>query len=191
MADFPQFPLPSQSFVVPRHRHPDPIPTNTVPGELHQIRAYIEATRIRVRYLEGLLEPSIIDEVTEIKRAMMDTHRTLERLQRRANQISAAVLMGAVTVEMWQAYQRLVKLEERLRGRRIDGRRMSSYVPTGVRRLSCAVGLSTNRAEHRSGVNRDALLAQETPHPEQSWLEDAEEGREDNDEPGLSMSGGL
>ncbi|PSN71755.1 hypothetical protein BS50DRAFT_235362 [Corynespora cassiicola Philippines] len=92
-----------------------PIPTNTIPGELHQIQAYVDATNTRIRYLEGLLEPTLAEQITEIKRGLKDAHRGLEKLQNSTSHQQTSGVLEDVTRKTWRAYRRLVSLEERMR----------------------------------------------------------------------------
>ncbi|KAF1955301.1 hypothetical protein CC80DRAFT_594473 [Byssothecium circinans] len=92
-----------------------PVPTNTVNGELHQINAHAMAIKARAECLRGLIEPRALEEVTDIKRLMRDTHRILESLHRKATENDRNFCLGDVTVQAWQAYQKLVKMEERLK----------------------------------------------------------------------------
>lgn len=98
------------------------VPTNSTPGELHQIRAHIESTRTCIRFLEALFEPPAAGEVNELKKIMRDAHQRLERLQQHFKIGENTASMDEVTVATWQVYQQLVKLEENLR-------RVHNYVP--------------------------------------------------------------
>lgn len=57
---------------------------SAIRGELHQIRTYVNAIQTRVEYLQGLLDPSALDDVRAMKQALKNTHRDLEKLQERA-----------------------------------------------------------------------------------------------------------
>lgn len=111
-----------------------PVPTHTVPGELHQIRAYVEATRTRIGYLEQLLGPRMADDVSEIKGVIGEAHETLERLRKAEGNEFVVTSIAEIAARMWHAYRRLVSLEERLQ--RVDCRthinvqRPSTNVPT-------------------------------------------------------------
>jgi hypothetical protein len=187
-----------RSRTLPSQRNSDPIPTNTVPGELHQIHAYAAAIKTRVEYLQGLIEPTALDEITEIKRVMKDTHRILERLQRKASEHDANFDLSDVTVQAWQAYQKLVKMEERLRRpsgewgkeREVEASQPISYVPTGAQRLAI------ERVPMPTGFEEDLEEGEEvyvTRTLGKSWLADPEvEETDDALETGLyMMSGGL
>ncbi|KAF2246699.1 hypothetical protein BU26DRAFT_606901 [Trematosphaeria pertusa] len=176
MAPVAYFPLPpSSSTAATREaisqRHYDPTPTNTVPGELHQIRAYVDAMNTRIGYLEGLLEPSSVDQVTEIKRGLKGTHKGLEKLQTRVSNRSISTAIAEIKRKAWQAYRRLVFFEEYLREmgmpREIQGQ--------GSRQHAVAYASSE---------------ASQPRVPEMSWLNDAEEGDEDNEQD-TYMSGAL
>jgi adenosyl cobinamide kinase/adenosyl cobinamide phosphate guanylyltransferase len=89
-------------------------------NNLHQVEDYVRRTSGRVQYLEGLieLEHSTIGQVTEIKRQLKTAHRNLEKLHFErcpllGNDVNTWVI-GAMRLA-WQAYRRMVKLEEKLR----------------------------------------------------------------------------
>lgn len=89
-------------------------------NNLHQVEDYVRRTSVRVQYLEGLieLEHSTIGQVTEIKRQLKTAHRNLEKLHfERCPLLGTDVntwVVGAMRLA-WQAYRRMVKLEEKLR----------------------------------------------------------------------------
>lgn len=89
-------------------------------NNLHQVEDYVRRTSVRVQYLEALIEQehSTIGQVTEIKRQLKTAHRNLEKLHFErcpllGNDVNTWVL-GAMRLA-WQAYRRMVKLEEKLR----------------------------------------------------------------------------
>lgn len=89
-------------------------------NNLHQVEDYVRRTSGRVQHLEALIEQehSTIGQVTEIKRQLKTAHRNLEKLHfercpslgNEVNQWVASAMRLA-----WQAYRRMVKLEEKLR----------------------------------------------------------------------------
>ena len=89
-------------------------------NNLHQVEDYVRRTSVRVQYLEALIEQehSTIGQVTEIKRQLKTAHRNLEKLHFErcpslGNEVNQWVT-GAMRLA-WQAYRRMVKLEEKLR----------------------------------------------------------------------------
>ncbi|KAF1923679.1 uncharacterized protein M421DRAFT_307540 [Didymella exigua CBS 183.55] len=89
-------------------------------NNLHQVEDYVRRTSVRVQHLEALIEKeySTIGQVTEIKRQLKTAHRNLEKFHFErcpllGNDVNAWVL-GAMRLA-WQAYRRMVKLEEKLR----------------------------------------------------------------------------
>ncbi|KAJ8111607.1 hypothetical protein OPT61_g5842 [Boeremia exigua] len=89
-------------------------------NNLHQVEDYVRRTSVRVQYLEALIEQehSTIGQVTEIKRQLKTAHRNLEKLHfERCPSLGIEVnqwVQGAMRLA-WQAYRRMVKLEEKLR----------------------------------------------------------------------------
>ena len=89
-------------------------------NNLHQVEDYVRRTSVRVQYLEALIEQehSTIGQVTEIKRQLKTAHRNLEKLHfERCPSLGTDVnlwVVGAMRLA-WQAYRRMVKLEEKLR----------------------------------------------------------------------------
>lgn len=89
-------------------------------NNLHQVEDYVRRTSVRVQYLESLIEQeySTIGQVTEIKRQLKTAHRNLEKLHfERCPSLGTEVnhwVSGAMRLA-WQAYRRMVKLEEKLR----------------------------------------------------------------------------
>jgi hypothetical protein len=89
--------------------------THTISGELHQIRAYVDATNTRVSYISSLLSSTSTDEITEIKRAMKDAHRGLEKLEAQFRGLPSLKEVVEITGQVWSTYRRLRVLEEGLR----------------------------------------------------------------------------
>jgi hypothetical protein len=89
-------------------------------NNLHQVEDYVRRTSVRVQYLETFIEQeySTIGQVTEIKRQLKTAHRNLEKLHfEKCPALGAEVnnwVKGAMR-HAWQAYRRMVKLEEKLR----------------------------------------------------------------------------
>ncbi|KAF9691885.1 hypothetical protein EKO04_009878 [Ascochyta lentis] len=89
-------------------------------NNLSQVENYVRKTSVRVQYLETLIEQehSTIGQVTEIKRQLKTAHRNLEKLHfERCPSLGTEVndwVTGAMRLA-WQAYRRMVKLEENLR----------------------------------------------------------------------------
>lgn len=89
-------------------------------NNLHQVEDYVRRTSVRVQYLEGLIEQerSTIGQVTEIKRQLKTAHRNLEKLHfEKCPSLGTEVnqwVQGAMRLA-WQAYRRMVKLEDKLR----------------------------------------------------------------------------
>ncbi|KAH6643188.1 hypothetical protein C7974DRAFT_301930 [Boeremia exigua] len=89
-------------------------------NNLHQVEDYVRRTSGRVQYLEALIEQehSTIGQVTEIKRQLKTAHRNLEKLHfEKCPSLGFEVnhwVQGAMRLA-WQAYRRMVKLEEKLR----------------------------------------------------------------------------
>ncbi|KAJ4985426.1 hypothetical protein SVAN01_09086 [Stagonosporopsis vannaccii] len=89
-------------------------------NNLHQVEDYVRRTSVRVQYLEALIEQerSTIGQVTEIKRQLKTAHRNLEKLHfEKCPSLGIEVnqwVQGAMRLA-WQAYRRMVKLEEKLR----------------------------------------------------------------------------
>lgn len=89
-------------------------------NNLCQVEDYVRRTSVRVQYLEALIEQehSTIGQVTEIKRQLHRAHRNLEKLHfERCPSLGTEVnqwVTGAMRLA-WQAYRRMVKLEEKLR----------------------------------------------------------------------------
>ncbi|KAF3002371.1 hypothetical protein E8E13_000748 [Curvularia kusanoi] len=89
-------------------------------NNLHQVEDYVRRTSVRVQYLEALIEQehSTIGQVTEIKRQLKTAHRNLEKLHfDRCPSLGFEVnqwVQGAMRLA-WQAYRRMVKLEEKLK----------------------------------------------------------------------------
>lgn len=171
------FPLPPGSQAIPEQRQSDPTPTHTIPGELHQLRAHVESTRIRAGYLEALVDPSLADEVTEAKRVMKDTHMILERLHRKINACDFAVIMAEVKLEAWQVYQRLVRLEDEVRG--LWNRRQNPYREKDPQ--SSSMGSNSPETVVRTRLDRDmegrtepSQVSDPSPN-EQSWLDDEDD----------------
>jgi hypothetical protein len=126
--------VPSPRCLAPAaQRLSDLAPTHTVAGELHQIRAYNDSIRTRLNFLDQALGPSLVDDVGEIKRGMKDSHRRLEKLQKKAGDRTASGLMQQATKEAWESYQRMVTLEARLKD--LELRRPAVYVTTGARHV--------------------------------------------------------
>src|SRR5690242_7322290 len=89
-------------------------------NNLHQVEDYVRRTSVRVQYLEALIEQerSTIGQVTEIKRQLKTAHRNLEKLHfEKCPSLGIEVnqwVQGSMRLA-WQAYRRMVKLEEKLR----------------------------------------------------------------------------
>ncbi|KAJ4334695.1 hypothetical protein N0V95_009108 [Ascochyta clinopodiicola] len=89
-------------------------------NNLSQVESYVRRTSVRVQYLEALIEQehSTIGQVTEIKRQLKTAHRNLEKLHfERCPSLGTEVndwVTGAMRLA-WQAYRRMVKLEENLK----------------------------------------------------------------------------
>ena len=89
--------------------------TRTISGTLRELRSLAELTKASVANLEALLRPSALAQVTSTKRLMRDAHQDLERLQNQTSEKEVATSIREVAVEAWKVYQRLVKIEEKLR----------------------------------------------------------------------------
>lgn len=89
-------------------------------NNMDQVEDYVRRTSVRVQYLEALIEQerSTIGQVTEIKRQLKTAHRNLEKLHfEKCPSLGIEVnqwVQGAMRLA-WQAYRRMVKLEEKLR----------------------------------------------------------------------------
>jgi hypothetical protein len=92
-----------------------PPKTHTIAGELHQIRAYVDATNTRISYISSLLSNTSTDEITEIKRRLKDAHRGLEKLETRFRGLPSLKEVVEITGQVWNIYTRLRVLEEGLR----------------------------------------------------------------------------
>ena len=132
---FPYSPL-SQS----QQSHVAPASRDISPGEivhqLQQVRTHADLTASRIHYLQMLIdyEGATIAQVTELKRQLKETHRELEGFHRELQSDhgdDSAQAVRDVVREVWKAYRRMVKLEERLRGE--DGSSTSSTTLTVVK----------------------------------------------------------
>ena len=106
-----------------RGRSPETAPKlsrEIMANNLHQVEDYVRRTSVRVQDLEALVEQehSTIGQVTEIKRQLKTAHRNLEKLHfDRCPSLGFEVnqwVQGAMRLA-WQAYRRMVKLEEKLK----------------------------------------------------------------------------
>jgi hypothetical protein len=89
-------------------------------NNLHQVEDYVRRTSMRVQDLEALIKQghSTIGRVTEIKRQLKTAHRNLEKLHFDRCPSLGFEVNQWVQVAMrlaWQAYRRIVKLEEKLK----------------------------------------------------------------------------
>ena len=147
----------SRSFAPAARKQPDPTPTHTVSGELHQIHAYSSAMRVRISYLAEALGPSVVGEVGKLKRDMKDSHRVLEMLQQRVYDDMIAELLEQTTNEAWKVYQGLVALEARLK--ELEPVRPDTYIPTGARNLAIAEAKPTWFARGSLSLSTTSITA--------------------------------
>jgi hypothetical protein len=132
---FPYSPL-SQS----QQSHEAPASRDLSPGEivheLQQVRTHADLTASRIHYLQMLIdyEGATIAQVTELKRQLKETHGELEGFYRELQSDhgdDSAQAVRDVVREVWKAYRRMVKLEERLKGE--DGSSTSSTTGTVIK----------------------------------------------------------
>lgn len=116
----PQRPSPKPSSTRGKPLRAPKLSREIMANNLHQVEDYVRRTSVRVQYLEALIEQehSTIGQVTEIKRQLHRAHRNLEKLHfERCPSLGTEVnqwVTGAMRLA-WQAYRRMVKLEEKLR----------------------------------------------------------------------------
>ena len=103
----------SSSFT--QHTTPAIMSTRSISEALQEVRSLAELTKTSVADLEALLSPSALAQITSTKRLMRETHQDLERLQSQTGEKETAESIRETAVEAWRVYQRLVKVEEKLR----------------------------------------------------------------------------
>lgn len=144
---------------------------NTLPGELHQIQAYVDATNTHIHHLSSLVEPSAAEQIAQIKRGLKDAHRGLEKLEEQFAAVSD------ITREVWGTYRRLRELEEKLhRGEDLSIRRDDAKVVSGGRVVRAVPAIET--ASVASALEGESAKVYDA---------DADEGEEE-DEMGLEGS---
>ncbi|KAF1973676.1 hypothetical protein BU23DRAFT_128661 [Bimuria novae-zelandiae CBS 107.79] len=160
-----------------------PAPVSTapsIPGELQELRSLAELTKARVGNLEVLLGPPALTQVTETKRIMRDAYRNLERLQSQIAEGESVALISETTVEAWQVYQRLVKIEEKLRRAVIEPVDVEDSQPTNLTaQAPAALKHSHDHSRHSSG--RVSFASNPKPTPEEK--ENAEEREQTSQRP--------
>jgi hypothetical protein len=158
--------IPRPSVNTPAAQHPSQtyaVPATVISGELQELRSLAELTKARVGNLEALLEPPALAQITKTKRLMRDAHRTLERLQRRVSEPESFALVGDATVEAWQVYQRLVKIEEKLRRAVSDASSTDTIQSGAAPQATTGVERRSQHRRHSSGRVSFALYPRPTP----------------------------
>jgi hypothetical protein len=135
-------------------------------NNLHQVEDYVRRTSVRVQYLEGLieLEHSTIGQVTEIKRQLKTAHRNLEKLHFErcpllGNDVNTWVL-GAMRLA-WQAYRRMVKLEEKLRSLPVNFSDSDDWVGDYEKESPVMIGIEMEPEKKESSADTKAGAAEE------------------------------
>ncbi|KAJ4375439.1 hypothetical protein N0V86_006970 [Didymella sp. IMI 355093] len=139
-------------------------------NNLHQVEDYVRRTSVRVQYLEGLIEQehSTIGQVTEIKRQLKTAHRNLEKLHFErcpllGNDVNTWVL-GAMRLA-WQAYRRMVKLEERLRNLPVSLSDSDDWVGDYEKESPVMIGIEMEPEKKALDADTEAGAAEE-PRPQ-------------------------
>jgi predicted metal-dependent hydrolase len=81
----------------------------SLPSELTQIRAYIDAANYHIEHLQTVAEESAKEQIADARRGLKDAHRGLERLE------GDFAFIGEIKREVWQTYRRLRDFEEIMR----------------------------------------------------------------------------
>ncbi|KZM28328.1 hypothetical protein ST47_g527 [Ascochyta rabiei] len=136
-------------------------------NNLSQVESYVRRTSVRVQYLEALIEQehSTIGQVTEIKRQLKTAHRNLEKLHfERCPSLGIEVndwVTGAMRLA-WQAYRRMVKLEEKLKNLPVNFSDSEDWAKDGERDSPVMIGIEMEPEKKPLELDTTAGAAEET-----------------------------